>query len=375
MSDMGDKKNSKKHENVRYVKRAENVENVENDENSENEDDEYDEDEENEYCLANGKNEWNNNFQSFSFYHGKGYKFKIGLEPKRTSVWIELSTKEKEDPIWKESVLSNPNVIGTKYKCIVTYDHLGYFIGYDDCDKERTKGISLLVHLEGLYYLLVEGAIILFEALDEIIEFKSPMNTSRRGPAAYPYGIDAKNRIYTYTTYSTATPKEIRKFNHKSISEVPYYLEMEKKQGHKFDNLVQFIRSFENSYQIHKAHDDCFNSQKEENQENTNAVIDTDSEIIKQKLLNAFTELEKKENWKKQKISKGHIIRDNGEVLHDFCCEFPQIYSEKSSLEKNSLRKFLSLKKQLPLKGCDLSDKFFKNHKRRQKSFAIKINN
>lgn len=268
---------------------------------------------------------WNEDFQTFKFYCEKGYEYKIGIESNRFSVWIPLTVKEKQQLKWKKEILSNPEIIGKDFKCVEIIEHFGYFIGYDECDKERTAGVSLLINIGNLgtknyNYIVIEGTMILFSAFNEIIEFKSPIHCLKNGPSAYPYAIDKKNILYTYHHYIELLPHQIEEFNHYSISEVPYYLELERKKNVKCDNLIEFISSFKNSVSI---------------------------------------DLEEKKN---------HVMREIENESYDLCCDFPEINAKKELLQDNALKRILFESDQWKeLKSFDLCEnKYFRDYPYKQ---------
>ena len=103
------------------------------------------------------------------------------------------------------------------------------FIGYDECDKERTIGNTFLVYLGNCEYVFIGGRIMKFKSFSEIKSYHSPVG---RDNIPFPYGVDGNFIVYfMYGDYIHSNKEDIENFTDFSVSEVPYYLEIEKRQG------------------------------------------------------------------------------------------------------------------------------------------------
>lgn len=304
------------------------------------------------------KDRWDDNFEMFKFYCCKGYEFRVGIEPTRVSIWTPI-LKKKENEL-KNSISSNPKVIGPDFKCAFINKYVKSFIGCDDCDKERTRGSALLFKIDEnqLLYLLISENIYFFEAKNEIVYFGAPIHSLEHEACVYHYAIDKDNILYAYGKYMELTEEEVKNLDHFSISEVPYYLEIEKRQGSKFENLLEFAQSFSTYGLISKQYEGVsdnliFNSDNNNNvKKNGKNKPKIKKNNMKQKGLNSkdIKNIEEKimvegliSLFEKADLMKNHRAREkDANTIYDLCCDFPEIDSKKELIKNSAFRKLFS---------------------------------
>jgi hypothetical protein len=192
---------------------------------------------------------------------------------------------EYENEISSENILDLYSIVVWKHENVKNI-----FIGCDRCDKKRTKGNNILLELNDLEYIWIGSSIFQFKAKSQIIGFYSPIGNE---DISYSYAIDENYRIYNESGIIQCTKDEIEKFDDYSISQIPFYLEIEKRENITIENFDHDIIS--DSY-----------------------FIKTISNIIKP---NEF--------YKQINFS----LNING-TIYDKCCDFVEIFEKKANLSK-----------------------------------------
>lgn len=196
------------------------------------------------------------------------------------------------------------------------------FIGYDNCDKERTIGNTILINLKDLDYLWIGKMIYQFTAKYEIIDFHAPIGNN---DCPYPYAIDINNGIYMDQQRFICSKEQIESFDHFSISEIPYYLEIEKRLGIKLENFGDDLEDT-NVVLPNNINNEILGTSDE--------LRDSSDQVSQQEREeNDDQEMQENQENLNTNIQKFHFVIVINNKAYDKCCDFPEIRERKLMLQ------------------------------------------